>query len=329
MAGGGTVGDTEANRWSGLRPYLAVVYFTVLGVVTVRDGVPTGRVQLMLIVIVGLAIHSVGRGEHKLARVVLDWLPFTAVLMVYDVSRRLATSVGMPVHESDVLRAEQWLFGGAVPTVWMQHHFYDPATVHWYDAAATIIYTTHFVATPVLAAILWIRSRDVWFSYISRVLVLAFAGLVTYVVFPEAPPWMAARDHLIDPVSRLSARGWIWLRLGNVHELLENAQSGGGNPVAAMPSLHTAFAALVALFLASRLRSRLRFLLYLYPLAMGVVLIYTGEHYVLDIVAGYAYAVGAHYAVGRWEHARRRRRERGVASAPASQLEAPALQTAG
>ena len=309
VAGEVIPGKLQTNGWQLVRRILAIAYFTVLGVITVVDGVPTARTKLMFIIVVGLAIHSIGRGQRKLFRVVLDWLPFTAVLMVYDISRGLATSVDMPLHESDIVTAEKWLFGGNIPTVWLQDHFYDPGVVHWYDAAATLVYTTHFLATPVLAAVLWIRNRQLWVAYISRVIALAFAGLVTYVLFPEAPPWMAARDHLIDPVSRLSARGWIWLHAGNVHELLENAQADGSNPVAAMPSLHTAFATLVALFLVARIRSRLRYLLWLYPAAMGTVLVYTGEHYVLDILAGVAYALAIHYAVGRWEAARRRRRE--------------------
>lgn len=301
--------ELRAKTWQTVRRILAAAYFTVLGVIVAVDGVPTARTKLMFLIVVGLAIHSIGRGHRKLVRVVLDWLPFTAVLMVYDISRGLATSVDMPLHENDIVVAERWLFGGNIPTVWLQDHLYDPGVVHWYDFLATLVYTTHFLATPVLAAVLWIRNREIWVSYISRVIALAFAGLVTYVLFPEAPPWMAARDNLIDPVSRLSARGWIWLHAGNLHEVLENAQKDGSNPVAAMPSLHTAFATLVALFLAARIRSRLRYLLYLYPVAMGLVLIYTGEHYVLDIVAGIAYALGIHYAVGRWEARRRRRRE--------------------
>ena len=70
-----------------------------------------------------------------------------------------------------------------------------------------------------------------------------------------------------------------------------------------MPSLHVAFAALVALFIASRLHSRWRWLLALYPVAMGATLVYTGEHYVLDLLAGIAYALG------------RARRLRGVGAA--------------
>jgi membrane-associated phospholipid phosphatase len=154
---------------------------------------------------------------------------------------------------------------------------------------------------------LWLRDRTDWVRYTSRVVVLAAVGLVTYCLFPEAPPWMAARDGLTDPVARLSARGWIWLHAGNLDATLARAQNDGANPVAAMPSLHEAFAVLAAIMIASRLRSRWRYLLALYPLAMGLTLVYTGEHYVLDLVVGAACALAVHYAVTRWETRRSRR----------------------
>jgi membrane-associated phospholipid phosphatase len=299
-------GEPRPNRWRRARPYAAAAYLAGLIWLTAVDGVPTGRLKLMTIIVVGLAITSLGTGWVGLLRVVLDWLPFTLVLMVYDVSRGLATAVNMPLHESDIADAERWLFGGHIPTLWLQHHLYDANTVHWYDALATLVYTTHFLATPIFAAVLWLRNRALWIAYISRVVLLSFAGLITYVLFPEAPPWLAARDGLVDPVSRLSARGWIWLHAGNVNTLLANAQRDGPNPVAAMPSLHTAFATLVALFIAIQLTSRWRYVLALYPAAMAAVLVYTGEHYVLDAVVGVGYALAAHFAVSRWEQGRRR-----------------------
>jgi membrane-associated phospholipid phosphatase len=79
-----------------------------------------------------------------------------------------------------------------------------------------------------------------------------------------------------------------------------------------MPSLHVAFACLVALFIALQLRSRWRSLLVLYPLAMAFTLVYCGEHYVLDLVAGVAYIAAVHLAVGRWE-ARRAARKAALA----------------
>ena len=301
-------GLRTAGRLVALRRVLMLAYGAFLVVFVAHNGVPTGTALLMGMVMGGLAVATIGRGRGSVVRIVLDWLPFALVLIVYDISRSLVDVVGLPLHEGDVADLERHLFFGAIPTVWLQQHFYHPASVHWWDALATLVYASHFLATPIVAAVLWVRDRAVWFSYICRVIALAVAGLVTYTLFPEAPPWMAARDGLIDPVARLSSRGWVWLHMGQVDSLVSHAQHDGANPIAAMPSLHAAFAALIALFIGARMRSRWRWLLALYPLAMGLTLVYTGEHYVIDIVIGFAYAFAVDRLVGYWEASRAQRR---------------------
>lgn len=300
--------ERDASRrqdgWRWLRRLGYAAYCGVLVAVVSRYSVPTGRLSVAVIVVTGLVLSTIGRGWRQTALVARDWLPFTAVLVAYDQTRGLADALGMRLHETDVLRAERWLFGGVEPTAWLQDRFYRACQVSWYDALATVVYTSHFLVTPVLAAVLWLRNRAEWLRFITRVIVLSVASLITYGLFPEAPPWFAGRDGLSEPVARLSARGWIWLHLGSVKSVLAHAQSGGSNPVAAMTSLHTAFAVLVAIALVTRLRSRWRYLVALYPAAMALTLVYTGEHYVLDVIAGAGYALAVHVAVSRWEAGR-------------------------
>lgn len=293
--------------WSRIRVVAYVVYAAVVAWTVAENGIPTDREKLAIIIVSGLGLTSVGQGWRRAARVVLDWLPFTVVLMLYDRTRAVADAIGLPLHEQDVLDAERWVFGGVEPSLWLQQHLYDPGVVHWYDVAVTLVYSSHFLATPVLAAALWLRDRSLWLGYISRVIVLSLAGLITYCLFPEAPPWYASEDGLTGPIARLSARGWIPLHLGNVQETLESAQRDGANAVAAMPSLHTAFATLVAIVAVTHLRTRWRWLALLYPLAMAYTLVYCGEHYVLDLLAGVVYAIGVHLVLNRWDRHRRNR----------------------
>lgn len=301
-----------ASRWRPVRLAAYAAYGVLWVWILIADGVPTDRLQIALLIVAGLAITRIGQGWGALGRVVLDWLPFTVVLMAYDRTRGVADALGLPVHVRDVAHAERWAFGwafdGVEPTVWLQRHLYDPAAVHWYDVACTLVYSSHFLVTPLLAAALWLSRRELWLAFITRVVLLSAAGLVTYCLFPQAPPWYAAREGFTDPVERISARGWIRLHLGDVQSTLESAQRDGSNPVAAMPSLHTAFAVLVAITAITVLRSRWRWLALLYPVAMGFTLVYTGEHYVLDLVAGAVYALLVHLAVSRWEARREARR---------------------
>ena len=64
----------------------------------------------------------------------------------------------------------------------------------------------------------------------------------------------------------------------------------GSNLVAALPSLHAAFAVLVSIALWLHVRNRVaRVLIAAYPVAMGITLVYGGEHYVIDVLLGWVY----------------------------------------
>ena len=155
---------------------------------------------------------------------------------------------------------------------------------------------------------LWVRERDAWLRWMRRYVAINFGALAVYIVYPMAPPWMASELGYIDAyLPRITSRGWADLGLGRFDLVLQ----GVGNPVAAMPSLHAGIAFLVAMYGIWRLRSPLRWLLVLYPLAMSFALVYFAEHYVVDILAGVVLAALVMVGCGLWER-RRSERERPV-----------------
>lgn len=80
--------------------------------------------------------------------------------------------------------------------------------------------------------------------------------------------------------------------------------TGVGNPVAAMPSLHFGISFLIAVYGIQRLRASWRWLLVLYPAVMGLALVYFGEHYVIDLIAGAALAAVVLALCSWWEQIR-------------------------
>ena len=106
--------------------------------------------------------------------------------------------------------------------------------------------------------------------------------------------------YLPHEVVRITHRGWADTGLGRFHLIL----TGVGNPVAAMPSLHAGIAFMVAIYGIQRLRTPWRWLLAAYPLVMSFALVYYGEHYVIDIVAGALLAVAVLAACSFYERSR-------------------------
>jgi len=69
----------------------------------------------------------------------------------------------------------------------------------------------------------------------------------------------------------------------------------GANPFAAMPSDHFASAAMTAVLLTEQ-DGRLGMFGWSYALGLAFVLVYLGEHYVIDLLAGLVLALGVNAA---------------------------------
>lgn len=296
-----------------LRPAAVIAYVAVFVTSLVRVGLPADRVMVAVWAVAGVACFNVGRPVRSQLQLVTDWIGVVALLFAYDYSRGAADGLGRPIHVTGPRDLDRLLFFGADPNVWMQRQLYRP-TVQWYDALASIIYMTHFVVPIAIAMILWTRARPEWLRWMRRFGTLLAIGVVTYVIYPAAPPWYASREGEMGEIHRLSGRGWRAMGFDVVSNVLQRGQEIS-NPFAAIPSLHAAFALLaVAFFLRGR-RRWVQALMLLFPLSMAWTLVYAGEHYVIDILAGWLYVVVVMWAWDRWE---RRRRYSNPAYAPPS-----------
>jgi membrane-associated phospholipid phosphatase len=115
------------------------------------------------------------------------------------------------------------------------------------------------------------------------------AGAFGYWAVPTAPPWWASEQgYTNEPVRRIMVEVGqpLWGRYwGPLYKAL------GGNPWAAMPSLHFATSLQGAVSL-SESNCREGAVAWAYALTLGFGLVYLGEHYVTDLLAG-AGLVGA------------------------------------
>ncbi|KRE42597.1 phosphatase PAP2 family protein [Knoellia sp. Soil729] len=230
------------------------------------------------------------------AQLLIALSPLSVILAAYAVAQWLtapishgriregdANRLGAGLHVSGPAGADGALFG-EVPTVWLQERLAGQGG-HWYDALASVVYLSHYIVLPLVTAYVWFRLRDEFRAWIRAVLMLTVGAMTTYVLYPAAPPWLASDLGVVASVERLSASGWDHLGLGGVGSLLASTQAGS-NPVAAMPSLHAAVPVLIAVFMWSVSRRRWRLVACAYAVAMALTLVYTGEHYVVDVAAG-------------------------------------------
>src|SRR3954471_8618680 len=289
-------------------------------------GFPTGREVLTGWVLLFLFAACAGNARVWGLAVVRDWLPLFAVLFAYDLLRGVAPAIGsrlahLPTLQADVnnpaitekahltepIRGDELLFGGHVPTVWLQQHLYAAGHVHWYDAVAVPVYFSHFFVSLGVAVLLWALGSPLSRRYVWTLVTLTVVTLATYALFPAAPPWMAGlpSNHALPEVARVVPDTLRALGGHTVNSAVERG-AAYSNRVAAMPSLHGAIPLMLLLFAWPLVRRRWRVLLAAYVVAMLLTLVYSGAHYVTDIVVGYVYAAVSVYGVSWWF----RRRER-------------------
>jgi len=288
------------EHWRAVRRCALLAYFVALVAWSASNGIPVQRELVIAWTCGALACASIGRHPREIARLLADWLPMVVVLAAYDLTRGAADSFGIGVHFHPMIDFDRFVFFGETPTEWLQAHLFDAPGVHWWNVAFTLVYTSYFIVPFALAGVLWVRDHPAFLRLRRRIVSLALLGLATYIAFPAAPPWMAGETGLLGHVERTTSEGWEVLGIGTAGLFSEG--QARVNLVAAVPSLHVAFCALVAFFLWPRVRrARLRPLLLLYPLAMGFTLISTGEHYFFDVMLGWVYTGAVMTGWSWWE----------------------------
>jgi len=193
--------------------------------------------------------------------------------VLYDVTTnlaplRLSTALGngrgiwhaeQALHIDPELALNRWLAG---------HHSLGLAVSDYYDNA-------HFIVTISVLVWLWWRRAGVYRSLRTSLVLVNVIGFVVFWRFPVAPPRML--DGFTDVVASTHAFG-SW----HTGSLASHA-----NQVAAMPSLHIAWAAWCTLAIwRSTERVWARALAVAYPCTTAFAVLATGNHYLLDILGG-------------------------------------------
>jgi len=199
------------------------------------------------------------------------WLAFLGALVLHLYARGVADNLGAGPYALDGL--ERSLFGG-IPTVWLQSRIStEQPLITW---TAAVLHASWFYLPIVLAAGVQLRlGRSALVRLLSLQVVLFLACDAIFAIAPTRPPWMELEVvRVVDVVYR-------------------DTSNVDMNPVAAMPSLHVALPALYTIWFARRPEAELRALsplLAVWTLGVAWSVVYGGEHYMIDAVAGVAWA---------------------------------------
>lgn len=198
------------------------------------------------------------------------WGIFAILLMPYVAIRGKGDEVFAPIGFEG---AERAVFFG-VPTRFLQEHLYARDMV-WLDAAGFAMHLSWFFLPFAFSLVVAFTERRKMLEFYCWVLAASYLSTIFYLLLPVRPPWME------EGITRVLAER-SFIRYTEVDD----------NPFAAFPSLHAAIPLVIALFflLRSERKRALAWPIALHGMLISAAVVYLGEHWVLDVVAGWVLA---------------------------------------
>jgi membrane-associated phospholipid phosphatase len=206
------------------------------------------------------------------------------------------------VHVDYPVRIDCVLGLGELPSVRLQRAFGAPGRIHWHEKLLIWPHWLWFLVPHTAVGYILLRHRERFPAAAVGMYAVFDVGALVYWALPTAPPWYAAQKGRLGAASgrQLAVRrmmaeygaefwGDAWTPLYSYF---------GGNPLAAMPSLHFATSVMAAHLLGEVGRGP-GLVGWSYAVVLGVALVYLGEHYVVDLLAGLALTEGLRRAAPR------------------------------
>ena len=220
-------------------------------------------------------------------------LQMWAYLATYKMPNDDPEALEARVRVAYPVKFDRFIGAGTTPTLRLQRLLGTPGRFTRWEKALVWSHWLWFLFPHGTVAYLLLRHPERFPRGAAQIYATFDLGLLGYWGIPTAPPWYAARRGLMDDgltpeLRRMMVEygeefwgsGW-----GPLYGVL------GGNPLAAMPSLHFATSVMAAHLLAET-GPVAGTIGWAYAGTLGVALVYLGEHYVVDLAAGLALTEG-------------------------------------
>ena len=278
------------SRPDALAVFAMLLFWGWVVAMTIRGSVRWDQMALA----VAATVLAFGRGAAK--HLLRGLLPLGFVGIAYD-AMRFVEKVGVTestVHVCDVRDFEARWFGissgGQRITL---HDWLQPRATTWLDLVAAVPYGAFLFVVIGYCIYLFVRDFGAQQRFGWGFFAVNLLGFVTYHLFPVAPPWYFHRYGCAVDLQAVASAGPNLMRVDDLLGITYFAGLYGraSDVFGAVPSLHVAYPTLM-LLVGWRMHGTLgRALLVLFVIWMCSSAVYLDHHWVVDLVAGAAYAV--------------------------------------
>lgn len=267
--------------------FVAIICFAYLLVSGLLVGFKTDQVLLCFI------FGTCYLASTATRKFILGFSIFIVYWIVFDYMKAFPNYEWRPVNIKNLYDAELRIFGftyaGEHTT---PNEYWALNTSTWLDIACGLFYLCWIPVPLGFACYLYFRNREEFILFSLTFFLVNLLGFFVYYLYPAAPPWY---PQLFGFDFNANTPGQVagLVRFDEFFNInvFKSIYAKSSNVFAAMPSLHSAYPVIVVYY---GLRNKLGFLnLFLVLVVVGIwfAAVYTGHHYVLDVLAGILCAV--------------------------------------
>ncbi len=224
-------------------------------------------------------------------RLVVALLPFAIFGISYDWMNIVPNYQVNPVDIEGLYSSEKSLFGIAVgeSTLLTPNEFFALHHAPWVDALAGFFYLC-WVPVPILFGLwLYFNKQDMVYLHFAVVfLFVNLLGFAVYYIHPAAPPWYVAKygmEFIAGTPGDVAGLGRFDAMTGL--GIFDTLYARNSNVFAAVPSLHSAYMLIAFIYsLRARCSTWLRILFAIITLGIWFTAVYSGHHYLIDVLLG-------------------------------------------
>lgn len=216
------------------------------------------------------------KNPHLFYRLIICFSPYIILYLLYEDTRAIVARMGGVISFGLPMKFELYIFGTVLSKVFYMHRNIV------FDWIMFAVYALHPLYLLIFAFIIFAVDRKLFPPYTVYTAIAAVTAIIVYTIWPVAPPWLSVpgldrpQNPLVILASKITGRPYY-----------------DPNPYAAMPSMHVGMAIIYAYIAANSKRIPGGKIHWTLPLLMSIAVIYTANHYLLDVIAGVIVAVAS------------------------------------
>jgi len=230
--------------------------------------------------------------HEKTRRFITGFSIFIIFWIIYDSMRIIPNYEVSTVHIKQPYELEKLLFGiTSNNTLLTPNEYFDTIHTKFLDILSGLFYL-NWIPVPIAFAIyLYFKDKTLFAKFSMVFLIVNIFGFIIYYIYPAAPPWYVKLYgfglHLGVP-GNTSGLGRFDQLTGI--PIFAGIYEKNANVLAAMPSLHASYPVIVLFYAIKKKIGWFNIFFILFMLGIWFSAVYSGHHYVIDVVAGAALA---------------------------------------